>query len=162
MNPEFSKSYDNSTETKTTTLQGTENLGQNATDKSEQAKTDTEKQKELKEQEENKKLIDKLNSLKIDFPGLESLFPLSQLKSPEVQNLLQTLDNFAKNFMDNKEVNQEKLFETRKLLYPDLVNTTFDSTNIPTEIKNIIENIKKLQNQKLSNFDISNLTTSID
>lgn len=170
MNPEFSKSYDNSTETKTTTLQGTENLGQNATDKSEQAKTDTEKQKELKkqqEQEENKKLIDKLNSLKTDFQGLESLFPsksnefLSQLKSPEVQNLLQTLDNFAKNFMDNKEVNQEKLFETRKLLYPDLVNTTFDSTNIPTEIKNIIENIKKLQNPKLSNFDISNLTTSI-
>ena len=161
MNPEFSNSYDNSTETKTTTLQGTENLGQNATDKSEQAKTDTEKQKELKEQEENKKLIDKLNSLKIDFPGLESLFPLSQLKSPEVQNLLQTLDNFAKNFMDNKEVNQEKLFETRKLLDPDLVNTTFDSTNIPTRIKNIIETIKKLQNPKLSNFDISNLTTSI-
>jgi len=94
MNPEFSKSYDNSTETKTTTPQGTENLGQDATDKSEQAKTDTEKQKELKEQEENKKLIDKLNSLKIDFPGLESLFPseskelLSQLKTPEVQNLL--------------------------------------------------------------------------
>ena len=167
MNPEFSKSYDNSTETKTTTPQETENLGQNATDKSEQAKTDTEKQKELKEQEENKKLIDKLNSLKTDFPGLESLFPsksnefLSQLKSPEVQDLLQTLDNFAKNFMDNKEVNQEKLFETRKLLDPDLVNTTFDSTNIPTRIKNIIETIKKLQNPKLSNFDISNLTTSI-
>ncbi len=171
MNPEFSKSYDNSTETKTTTLQGTENLGQNATDKSEQAKTDTEKQKELKkqqEQEENKKLIDKLNSLKTDFPGLESLFPseskelLSQLKTPEVQNLLWALDNFAKNFMDNKEVNQEKLFETRKLLYPDLVNTTFDPTNIPTRIKNIIETIKKLQNPKLSNFDRSNLTTSID
>jgi len=171
MNPEFSKSYDNSTETKTTTLQGTENLGQNATDKSEQAKTDTEKQKELKkqqEQEENKKLIDKLNSLKTDFPGLESLFPseskelLSQLKPPEVQNLLWALDNFAKNFMDNKEVNQEKLFETRKLLYPDLVNTTFDPTNIPTRIKNIIETIKKLQNPKLSNFDRSNLTTSID
>ena len=167
MNPEFSKSYDNSTETKTTTPQGTENLGQDATDKSEQAKTDTEKQKELKEQEENKKLIDKLNSLKIDFPGLESLFPseskelLSQLKTPEVQNLLWALDNFAKNFMDNKEVNQEKLFETRKLLDPDLVNTTFDSTNIPTRIKNIIETIKKLQNPKLSNFDISNLTTSI-
>ena len=171
MNPEFSKSYDNSTETKTTTLQGTENLGQNATDKSEQAKTDTEKQKELKkqqEQEENKKLIDKLNSLKTDFPGLESLFPseskelLSQLKTPEVQNLLQTLDNFAKNFMNNKEVNQERLFETRKLLYPNLVNTTFDPTNIPTGIKNIIETIKKLQNPKLSNFDRSNLTTSID
>ena len=170
MNPEFSKSYDNTTETKNTTLQGTENLGQNATDKSEQAKADAEKQKELKkqqEQEENQKLINQLNTLKTDFPGLESLFPsksnefLSQLKSPEVQNLLQTLDNFAKNFMDNKEVNQEKLFETRKLLYPDLVNTTFDGTNIPTGIKNIIETIKKLQNPKLSNFDISILTTSI-
>ena len=170
MNPEFSKSYDNSTETKTTTLQGTENLGQNTTDKSEQAKADAEKQKELKkqqEQEENQKLINQLNTLKTDFPGLGSLFPseskelLSQLKTPEVQNLLWALDNFAKNFMDNKEVNQEKLFETRKLLDPDLVNTTFDSTNIPTRIKNIIETIEKLQNPKLSNFDISNLTTSI-
>ena len=171
MNPEFSKSYDNTTETKNTTLQGTENLGQNTTDKSEQAKADTEKQKELKkqqEQEENQKLINQLNTLKTDFPGLESLFPseskelLSQLKTPEVQNLLQTLDNFAKNFMDNKEVNQERLFETRKLLYPNLVNTTFDPTNIPTGIKNIIETINKLQNPKLSNFDRSNLTTSID
>ena len=171
MNPEFSKSYDNTTETKNTTLQGTENLGQNTTDKSEQAKADAEKQKELKkqqEQKENQKLIDQLNTLKTDFPGLESLFPseskelLSQLKTPEVQNLLWALDNFAKNFMDNKEVNQEKLFETRKLLYPDLVNTTFDPTNIPTGIKNITETIKKLQNPKLSNFDISNLTTSID
>jgi hypothetical protein len=97
MNPEFSKSYDNTTETKNTTLQGTENLGQNTTDKSEQAKADAEKQKELKkqqEQEKNKKLINQLNTLKTDFPGLESLFPsesrelLSQLKTPEVQNLL--------------------------------------------------------------------------
>lgn len=170
MNPEFSKSYDNTTETKTTTLQGTENLGQNATDKSEQAKTDTEKQKELKkqqEQEENQKLIDQLNILKTDFPGLESLFPsknnelLTQLKTPEVQNLLQTLDNFAKNFMNDKEVNQKKLFDTRKLLYPELINTEYDPRNIPTGIKNIIETIKKLQNPKLNNFDRSILTTWI-
>lgn len=170
MNPEFSNSYDNSTERKTTTLQGTENLGQNATDKSEQAKTDTEKQKELKkqqEQEENQKLIDQLNILKTDFPGLESLFPsknnelLTQLKTPEVQNLLQTLDNFAKNFMNDKEVNQKKLFDTRKLLYPELINTEYDPRNIPTGIKNIIETIKKLQNPKLNNFDRSILTTWI-
>ena len=170
MNPEFSNSYDNSTERKTTTLQGTENLGQNATDKSEQAKADAEKQKELKkqqEQEENQKLIDQLNVLKTDFPGLESLFPsknnelLTQLKTPEVQNLLQTLDNFAKNFMNDKEVNQKKLFDTRKLLYPELINTEYDPRNIPTGIKNIIETIKKLQNPKLNNFDRSILTTWI-
>lgn len=170
MNPEFSNSYDNSTERKTTTLQGTENLGQNATDKSEQAKADAEKQKELKkqqEQEENQKLIDQLNILKTDFPGLESLFPsknnelLTQLKTPEVQNLLQTLDNFAKNFMNDKEVNQKKLFDTRKLLYPELINTEYDPRNIPTGIKNIIETIKKLQNPKLNNFDRSILTTWI-
>ena len=170
MNPEFSKSYDNTTETKNTTLQGTENLGQNTTDKSEQAKADAEKQKELKkqqEQEKNKKLINQLNTLKTDFPGLESLFPsesrelLSQLKTPEVQNLLWALDDFAKNFMNDKEVNQKKLFDTRKLLYPELVNTKFDPTNIPTGIKNIIETIKKLQNPKLSNFNRSILTASI-
>ena len=170
MNPEFSNSYDNSTERKTTTLQGTENLGQNATDKSEQAKADAEKQKELKkqqEQEENQKLIDQLNVLKTDFPGLESLFPsknnelLTQPKTPEVQNLLQTLDNFAKNFMNDKEVNQKKLFDTRKLLYPELINTEYDPRNIPTGIKNIIETIKKLQNPKLNNFDRSILTTWI-
>lgn len=98
MSLEYSNSsYDNSTETKTTTPQETENLRKNATDRSEQAKTDTEKQKELKkqqEQEENQKLIDQLNTLKTKFPGLESLFPsksnelLSQLKTSEAQNLL--------------------------------------------------------------------------
>ena len=61
--------------------------------------------------------------------------------------------------MDNKGVNQKKLFDTRKLLYPELINTTFDPRNIPTEIKNIIETIKKLQNPKLNNFDRSILTT---
>ena len=151
MSLEFPKSYDNTTETKNpNTIQ--------TVDTAPKAKT-TPETADTKEEDEDKKL---LNTLKTDFPGLESLFPLSQLKSPEVQNLLQTLDNFAKNFMDNKEVNQEKLFETRKLLYPNLVNTTFDPTNIPTGIKNIIETIKKLQNPKLSNFDRSNLTTSID
>ena len=151
MSLEFPKSYDNTTETKNpNTIQ--------TVDTAPKAKT-TPETADTKEEDEDKKL---LNTLKTDFPGLESLFPLSQLKSPEVQNLLQTLDNFAKNFMDNKEVNQEKLFETRKLLYPDLVNTTFDPTNIPTGIKNITETIKKLQNPKLSNFDRSNLTTSID
>ena len=150
MSLEFPKSYDNPTETKNpNTIQ--------TVDTAPKAKT-TPETADTKEEDEDKKL---LNTLKTDFPGLESLFPLSQLKSPEVQNLLQTLDNFAKNFMDNKEVNQEKLFDTRKLLYPNLVNTTFDPTNIPTRIKNIIETIKKLQNTKLSNFDISNLTTSI-
>ena len=156
MSLEFPKSYDNTTETKNpNTIQ--------TVDTAPKAKT-TPETADTKEEDEDKKL---LNTLKTDFPGLESLFPsksnelLSQLKRPEVQDLLQTVDNFAKNFMDNKEVNQEKLFETRKLLYPNLVNTTFNPTNIPTGIKNIIETIKKLQNPKLSNFDISNLTTSI-
>ena len=61
--------------------------------------------------------------------------------------------------MNDKEVNQKKLFDTQKLLYPELVNTKFDPTNIPTGIKNIIETIKKLQNPKLNNFDRSILTT---
>ena len=61
--------------------------------------------------------------------------------------------------MDDKEVNQEKLFDTRKLLYPELINTEYDPMDIPTGIKNIIETIKKLQNPKLSNFDRSILTT---
>ena len=165
MSLEFSNSsYDNSTERKPTP-QGTEHPNTTQTVDTLTSAVDTTQTvdsapntTDTKEEDKKQK---KFDELKKNFPGLESLFPLSQLKSPEVQNLLQTLDNFAKNFMDNKEVNQEKLFETRKLLDPDLVNTTFDSTNIPTEIKNIIENIKKLQNQKLSNFDISNLTTSI-
>lgn len=61
--------------------------------------------------------------------------------------------------MNDKEVNQKKLFDTRKLLYPELVNTEYDPMDIPTGIKNIIETIKKLQNPKLSNFDRSILTT---
>lgn len=61
--------------------------------------------------------------------------------------------------MNDKEVNQEKLFDTRKLLYPELINTKYDPRNIPTGIKNIIETIKKLQNPKLNNFDRSILTT---
>ena len=61
--------------------------------------------------------------------------------------------------MNDKEVNQKKLFDTRKLLYPELVNTEYDPRNIPTGIKNIIETIKKLQNPKLNNFDRSILTT---
>ena len=63
--------------------------------------------------------------------------------------------------MDDKGINQKKLFDTRKLLYPELINTEYDPTNIPTGIKNIIETIKKLQNPKLSNFDRSILTASI-
>ena len=61
--------------------------------------------------------------------------------------------------MNDKEVNQEKLFDTRKLLYPELINTEYDPMDIPTGIKNIIETIKKLQNPKLNNFDRSILTT---
>ena len=61
--------------------------------------------------------------------------------------------------MDDKGINQEKLFDTRKLLYPELINTEYDPMDIPTGIKNIIETIKKLQNPKLSNFDRSILTT---
>lgn len=61
--------------------------------------------------------------------------------------------------MDDKGINQEKLFDTRKLLYPELINTEYDPMDIPTGIKNIIETIKKLQNSKLSNFDRSILTT---
>ena len=61
--------------------------------------------------------------------------------------------------MDDKGINQEKLFDTRKLLYPELINTEYDPKDIPTGIKNIIETIKKLQNLKLSNFDRSILTT---
>ena len=63
--------------------------------------------------------------------------------------------------MDDKGINQKKLFDTRKLLYPELINTEYDPTNIPTGIKNIIETIKKLQNPKLSNFDRSILTAAI-
>ena len=61
--------------------------------------------------------------------------------------------------MDDKGINQEKFFDTRKLLYPELINTEYDPMDIPTGIKNIIETIKKLQNPKLSNFDRSILTT---
>lgn len=61
--------------------------------------------------------------------------------------------------MDDKGINQEKLFDTRKLLYPELINTEYDPMDIPTGIKNIIETIKKLQNPKLNNFDRSILTT---
>lgn len=151
MSPEFPNSYD-------TTPQGKETV-----DTAPKAKT-TPETTDTKEEDKKQKKFDELKKI---FPGLESLFPsksnelLSQLKTPEVQNLLWALDDFAKNFMDNKGINQEKLFDTRKLLYPELVNTKFDPTNIPTEIKNIIETIKKLQNPKLSNFDRSILTTWI-
>ena len=47
--------------------------------------------------------------------------------------------------MDDKGINQEKFFDTRKLLYPELINTEYDPMDIPTGIKNIIETIKKLQ-----------------
>ena len=169
MSLEFSNSYDNTTETKITTPQGTEkptvnpsNID-NTVDTAPKAKT-TPETTDTKEDDKKQK---KFNELKKIFPGLESLFPsksnelLSQLKTPEVQNLLWTLDDFAKNFMDDKGINQKKLFDTRKLLYPELINTEYDPTNIPTGIKNIIETIKKLQNPKLSNFDRSILTASI-
>ena len=170
MNSEFSNSYDKLTETKNTTPQGTEkptvnpsNIDTVDTPKAKTAPETT----DTKEEDENKKLINQLNSLKTKFPGLESLFPsksnelLSQLKTSEAQNLLWALDDFAKNFMDDKGINQEKLFDTRKLLYPELINTEYDPMDIPTGIKNIIETIKKLQNSKLSNFDRSILTTWI-
>lgn len=163
MNSEISKYYNDATEQKTTTPQGTETLQQNPATENEQATAERQKQ----EQQENQKLIDNLNTVKARFPGIESLFPsnsnelLSQLKKPEVQDLLRALDDFAKKFMNGKEVDPKKLFNTRKLLYPDLANTAFDATNIPTGIKNIIETIKKLQNPKLSNFDRSILTASI-
>ena len=164
MSLEFS--YD-TTDPQITTPQGTEkptvnpsNIDTVDTPKAKTAPETT----DTKEEDEKQKKFDELKKI---FPGLESLFPsksnelLSQLKTPEVQNLLWALDDFAKNFMDDKGINQEKLFDTRKLLYPELVNTKFDPTNIPTEIKNIIETIKKLQNPKLSNFDRSILTTWI-
>ena len=151
MSPEFPNSYD-------TTPQGKETVDTAPKVKTTPETTDT------KEEDKDKKL---LNSLKTKFPGLESLFPsksnelLSQLKTSEAQNLLWALDDFAKNFMDDKGINQEKLFDTRKLLYPELINTEYDPMDIPTGIKNIIETIKKLQNPKLSNFDRSILTTWI-
>ena len=151
MSPEFPNSYD-------TTPQGKETVDTAPKVKTTPETTDT------KEEDKDKKL---LNSLKTKFPGLESLFPsksnelLSQLKTSEAQNLLWALDDFAKNFMDDKGINQEKLFDTRKLLYPELINTEYDPKDIPTGIKNIIETIKKLQNLKLSNFDRSILTTWI-
>ena len=167
MSLEFSNSYDKLTETKNTTPQGTEkptvnpsNIDTVDTPKAKTAPETT----DTKEEDKNQKL---LNSLKTKFPGLEYLFPsksselLSQLKTQKVQDLLQTLDDFAKKFMDDKGINQEKLFDTRKLLYPELVNTEYDPMDIPTGIKNIIETIKKLQNPKLSNFDRSILTTWI-
>lgn len=169
MSLEFSNSYDNTTETKITTPQGTEkptvnpsNID-NTVDTAPKAKT-TPETTDTKEDDKKQKKFDELKKI---FPGLESLFPsksnelLSQLKTPEVQNLLWALDDFAKNFMDDKGINQKKLFDTRKLLYPELINTEYDPTNIPTGIKNIIETIKKLQNPKLSNFDRSILTASI-
>ena len=169
MSLEFSNSYDNTTETKITTPQGTEkptvnpfNID-NTVDTAPKAKT-TPETTDTKEDDKKQKKFDELKKI---FPGLESLFPsksnelLSQLKNPEVQNLLWALDDFAKNFMDDKGINQKKLFDTRKLLYPELINTEYDPTNIPTGIKNIIETIKKLQNPKLSNFDRSILTASI-
>ena len=165
-------SYD-TTETKITTPQGTEtpNTTQtvdtsnidNTVNTAPKAKT-TPETTDTKEEDKKQKKFDELEKI---FPGLESLFPsksnelLSQLKTPEVQNLLWALDDFAKNFMNDKEVNQEKLFDTRKLLYPELINTKYDPRNIPTGIKNIIETIKKLQNPKLNNFDRSILTASI-
>ena len=167
MSLEFS--YD-TTDPQITTPQGTEkptvnpsNIDTVDTPKAKTAPETT----DTKEEDENKKLINQLNSLKTKFPGLESLFPsksnelLSQLKTSEAQNLLWALDDFAKNFMDDKGINQEKLFDTRKLLYPELINTEYDPMDIPTGIKNIIETIKKLQNSKLSNFDRSILTTWI-
>ena len=174
MSLEFSNSSYDTTETQITTQittpQGTEkptvnpsNIDTVDTPKAKTAPETT----DTKEEDKNQKLINQLNTLKTKFPGLESLFPsksnelLSQLKTPEAQNLLWALDDFAKNFMNDKEVNQKKLFDTRKLLYPELVNTKFDPTNIPTGIKNIIETIKKLQNPKLNNFDRSILTTWI-
>ena len=170
MSLEFSNSYDKPTETTETTPQGTEkptvNTSNIDTVDTPKAKTAPETT-DTKEEDKNKKLINQLNSLKTKFPGLESLFPsksnelLSQLKTQKVQDLLQTLDDFAKNFMDDKGINQEKLFDTRKLLYPELVNTEYDPMDIPTGIENIIETIKKLQNPKLSNFDRSILTTWI-
>ena len=169
MSLEFSNSYDNTTETKITTPQGTEkptvnpsNID-NTVDTAPKAKT-TPETTDTKEDDKKQKKFDELKKI---FPGLESLFPsksnelLSQLKTPEVQNLLWALDDFAKDFMDDKGINQKKLFDTRKLLYPELINTEYDPTNIPTGIKNIIETIKKLQNPKLSNFDRSILTASI-
>ena len=164
MSLEFS--YD-TTDPQITTPQGTEkptvnpsNIDTVDTPKAKTAPETT----DTKEEDKNQKL---LNSLKTKFPGLEYLFPsksselLSQLKTQKVQDLLQTLDDFAKNFMDDKGINQEKLFDTRKLLYPELVNTEYDPMDIPTGIENIIETIKKLQNPKLSNFDRSILTTWI-
>lgn len=173
MSLEFSNSsYDTTTEMQTTTPQRTEtpNTTQtvdtsniNTVDTTQKAKTTLETT-DTKEEDKKQKKFDELKKI---FPGLESLFPsksnelLSQLKTPEVQNLLWALDDFAKNFMNDKEVNQEKLFDTRKLLYPELINTKYDPRNIPTGIKNIIETIKKLQNPKLNNFDRSILTTWI-
>ena len=171
MSLEFSNSsYDNSTERKPTP-QGTEHPNTTQTVDTLTSAVDTTQTvdsapntTDTKEEDKKQK---KFDELKKKFPGLESLFPsknnelLTQLKTPEVQNLLQTLDNFAKNFMNDKEVNQKKLFDTRKLLYPELINTEYDPRNIPTGIKNIIETIKKLQNPKLNNFDRSILTTWI-
>lgn len=167
MSLEYSNSSYDTTDPQITTPQGTEkptvnpsNIDTVDTPKAKTAPETT----DTKEEDKNQKL---LNSLKTKFPGLEYLFPsksselLSQLKTQKVQDLLQTLDDFAKNFMDDKGINQEKLFDTRKLLYPELVNTEYDPMDIPTGIENIIETIKKLQNPKLSNFDRSILTTWI-
>ena len=97
MNSEFSNSYDKLTETKNTTPQGTEkptvNTSNIDTVDTQKAKTAPETT-DTKEEDKNQKLINQLNTLKTKFPGLESLFPsksnelLSQLKTPEAQNLL--------------------------------------------------------------------------
>ena len=176
MSLEFSNSSYDTTETQITTqittpqrkeipntTQTVDISNINTVDTTQKAKTTLETT-DTKEEDKKQKKFDELKKI---FPGLESLFPsksnelLSQLKTPEVQNLLWALDDFAKNFMNDKEVNQEKLFDTRKLLYPELINTKYDPRNIPTGIKNIIETIKKLQNPKLNNFDRSILTTWI-
>ena len=94
MSLEFS--YD-TTDPQITTPQGTEkptvnpsNIDTVYTPKAKTAPETT----DTKEEDENKKLINQLNSLKTKFPGLESLFPsksnelLSQLKTSEAQNLL--------------------------------------------------------------------------
>lgn len=106
MSLEFSNSSYDTTETQITTqittpqrkeipntTQTVDTSNINTVDTTQKAKT-TPETTDTKEEDKNQKLINQLNTLKTKFPGLESLFPsksnelLSQLKTPEAQNLL--------------------------------------------------------------------------